>query len=193
MIAKTKFFDLTAPFYEWVHFSGQKKTLEFFIREKFLRPDYDVIDLAGGTGRVAEKIVPLVRSVTVVDASEPMLAVCRKKGVNAIAGFAEKIPFADDSVDRIIVIDAFHHFQDQIAALNEMHRVLKPGGQVFIEEVSPGSLFGKSLEFAENVLGMGSRFHLPENLAEIGAEVFENPEIRRLNGIFYAMILKKNL
>lgn len=193
MEAKVKFFDMTAPVYEWLHFSGQKKTLVFFSDSGFLRPTDDVIDLAGGTGRVAEKIVPFVRSITVVDASEPMLAVCRKKGVKAIAGFAEKIPFADASVDRIIVIDAFHHFQDPAASLEEMYRVLKPGGQIFIEEVNPASLFGKFLKFAENVLGMGSRFYLPEKLAEISSAVFQKPEIIRLNRIFYALILKKNL
>jgi SAM-dependent methyltransferase len=46
---------------------------------------------------------------------------------------ARKLPFADNSFDRILSISVFEHVQDLGVALAEMYRVLRPGGYLFTE------------------------------------------------------------
>jgi len=46
--------------------------------------------------------------------------------------FQAGIPSADDSFDKALSIESFYYYPDQGAALNELRRVLKPGGRFFI-------------------------------------------------------------
>lgn len=65
-----------------------------------------------------------------VDASPEMLDVARGKlpDVELREGRAEALPFDDESFDYVSCNFAFHHFEDKHAALDEMRRVLRPGG-----------------------------------------------------------------
>ena len=47
------------------------------------------------------------------------------------------IPYDDNTFDRIICFDSFHHVRDQNLALKEFYRVLKPGGRVAMLEPAP--------------------------------------------------------
>ena len=55
-------------------------------------------------------------------------------GVDLIINL-EKIPFQDNSIGTAICIDTLEHVQDVKQAVNEMHRVLKPGGLIIISSV----------------------------------------------------------
>src|SRR6476469_1283391 len=93
------------------------------------RPVRDVLDLAAGTGKLTEGLLPLGLTVTAVEPDDGMRAELsdRFPQVNALAGAAEEIPLAAGSVDAVLVGQAFHWF-DQPAALGEIARVLRPGG-----------------------------------------------------------------
>ena len=92
-------------------------------------PVHDVLDLAAGTGALASGLVSGGWSVAAVEPDLEMLAELRHRlpGVSAVAGTAEAIPLADDSVDAVLVGTAFHWF-DTGRALPEIARVLRPGG-----------------------------------------------------------------
>jgi ubiquinone/menaquinone biosynthesis C-methylase UbiE len=47
------------------------------------------------------------------------------------------LPLDDESVDRIVCYDSFHHVADQAATLREFHRVLVPGGRIAFHEPGP--------------------------------------------------------
>ncbi len=95
------------------------------------RPVREVLDLAAGTGKLTEGLVSLGLSVTAVEPDRGMLAELSRRlpSVTTLTGTAERIPLPDASVDAVLVGQAFHWF-DVDLALGEIDRVLRPGGVV---------------------------------------------------------------
>jgi SAM-dependent methyltransferase len=75
-------------------------------------------------------------------------------------GIAERIPFGDNSFDAVFVYGVLHHMptdkKNYIMACDEMLRILKPGGHLFIMEPGRYSFF-RMMEIASKMLGMFSR------------------------------------
>ena len=94
-----------------------------------LGPDTDVLDLAAGTGKLTRQLVATGASVVAVEPSEGMRErlVASLPGVPALDGTGEAIPLPDGTVDLVTVGQAFHWFRTA-DALDEIHRVLRPGG-----------------------------------------------------------------
>ena len=88
-----------------------------------------MLDLAAGTGKLTRQLVPLGARVVAVEPIDAMRAELERAvpGVEALAGTAEAIPLAEQSVDAVTCAQAFHWFRpDQ--AVREIRRVLRPGG-----------------------------------------------------------------
>lgn len=90
-----------------------------------------VLELGAGTGKLTVELVALGHDVHATDPDEAMLDRLREKvpAARTTVASAEQIPLVDNSVDVVVVAQAFHWF-DLDAALPEMARVLKPGGHV---------------------------------------------------------------
>jgi demethylmenaquinone methyltransferase/2-methoxy-6-polyprenyl-1,4-benzoquinol methylase len=98
-----------------------------------------IVDLAGGTGDVAALMAGPERQVTVVDPSEPMMAVGRARGncdLDWRVGAAEKLPLEDASVDTLTMAFGIRNVTQLEPALAEILRVLKPGGRFLCLEFS---------------------------------------------------------
>lgn len=96
-----------------------------------------VLDVACGTGALAlaaAKRVGANGSVVGLDLNEEMLAVARRKHarVDWKNGRAESLPFENASFDRVVSQFGFMFFDDHLAALREMLRVLRPGGRLVV-------------------------------------------------------------
>jgi SAM-dependent methyltransferase len=106
-----------------------------------LRDGARVVDIAGGVGTYASRIVR-ARPVEVVglDISEVMIEGRRDDPllVENVVGDMEQLPFADGSFDACLFVAALHHVPDPLRALQEAFRVLRPGAQLFAFE--PASL-----------------------------------------------------
>ncbi len=126
-----------------------------------------VLDIGGGTGRVAQRLYEIDASVFVVDPSSKMLEGSREKCISSVRSIAEYLPFATDSVDRIYIVDAFHHFADQPRAASELMRVLRSGGRLVIEEPDIKHLLVKGVAVAEKLALMQSHFYRPADLARL--------------------------
>jgi demethylmenaquinone methyltransferase/2-methoxy-6-polyprenyl-1,4-benzoquinol methylase len=128
-----------------------------------------LLDAGGGTGRVSSQLRPLVDDLVVTDVSAGMLAQAKvKSDLQLSLAFAETLPFADGAFERVLVVDALHHFCDQRRAIGDLLRVLKPGGTLVIEEPDLNSFRVKLVAAGEKLALMRSHFYYP---AEIRAMV----------------------
>lgn len=123
-----------------------------------------VLDLAGGTGRAGRT---LDGEVVVLDAARGMLRRASQHGLVAVQGDAARLPACDESVDAVVVVDALHHVYDAVAAVDEIRRVIRPGGVVVVREFDPTTLRGRALAAAEHAFGFESRFRSPDALAAV--------------------------
>ncbi len=115
-----------------------------------LKAGMQIVDVGVGTGLVARqaaKIVGNPANVTGVDPSVGMMNNAQvPQGVKLVQGTAEKIPFPDNSFDFLSMGYALRHISDLSVAFAEFHRVLKPGGQLCILEITcPEKRFHKML------------------------------------------------
>lgn len=111
-------------------------------------PGMRVLDVACGTGlfaREAQRRVGPQGAATGLDVNEGMLAVARREGpeIDWRQGAAERLPFEAGSFDAVGCQFALMFFEDRVAALREMRRVLRPGGRMAVAvwdsvETSPG-------------------------------------------------------
>ena len=157
-------FSLIAPFYDRIF--GRLDVTR--LRELLALPAGRLLDVGGGTGRVAATLAGEFEHVVLADPSQAMLSGARAKvGLKPARAHAERLPFADGSFDRVLVVDAFHHFAHQEQAAAEMLRVLAPGGRLVVEEMNYERLPVKLVALGEKALLMGSRFHGPDGLRRL--------------------------
>lgn len=90
-----------------------------------------VIDLGAGTGKLTRDLVAYGHNVVAVEPSGPMLVQLRQvlPSTDARQGTAESIPAEDASFDVVVMAQAFH-WVDREVAVPEIARVLRPGGRL---------------------------------------------------------------
>jgi len=100
------------------------------------------LDLGCGAGHAAYALAQGGAQVTACDLSAEMLAVVReealRRGLATLQtrqGAAERLLFADASLDLVVTRYSAHHWSYVPAALREMRRVLKPGGTLVVIDV----------------------------------------------------------
>jgi ubiquinone/menaquinone biosynthesis C-methylase UbiE len=126
-----------------------------------------LLDVGGGTGRVAVALRGLVDEIIITDISMGMLKKTPRSTLIPASCFSESLPFPDNSFERVIMVDAFHHVVDQATTACEMLRVLKPGGLLVIEEPDIGTFAVKLIAAGEKLLWMRSHFLTPAQIASL--------------------------
>ena len=127
----------------------------------------DVLDLGAGTGRLTLMLAPRVRSIHAFDVAAEMLRVCRERLV--AGGFTNwqvhvadhrQLPIADHTADLVVsgwsvaYLAVWHPdtYRDELAKwMDEMKRVLKPGGSIILfESLTTGSETPVPLDHLKN-------------------------------------------
>ena len=128
-----------------------------------------LLDLGGGTGRVALELSKLVNGYIIVDRSFEMLQQAYKKtrSLFLVQGVGENLPFRKGSIPQIFTNDTLHHIHRQDETLSNCYDSLEKGGRLTIREYDPEAWRTKFLILFEWVLMFGSKFHSPRKLAEM--------------------------
>jgi ubiquinone/menaquinone biosynthesis C-methylase UbiE len=117
----------------------------FVARALRTKPLDVVVDVGTGPGQIPVDLAaqrPALR-VIALDLSLAMLALGRAHAARGgvgnrvwfVRGNGESIPLSSHCADLVICNSTLHHFADPVRVFDEMHRVLKPGGQVLIRDL----------------------------------------------------------
>ena len=97
-----------------------------------------ILDIACGAGELSLKIAECGCEVSGIDMSEGGIdhakRLAEREGITCefVVGSAEDLPYPDGYFDKIVCSSSLEHFGDDIKALKEMNRVLKPDGSVVL-------------------------------------------------------------
>lgn len=151
-------------------------------------PDH-ALDVATGTGDLALELARQGSRVTALDFCPEMMALAQgkarrqglEKSIDFVLGDALKLPFPDNSFDRATSGFVLRNVADIFLCLQEMRRVVRPGGRVLVLELThpPAGPIALTYQFYLNVLlprlgswisGHGDAYaYLPRSLASFPA------------------------
>jgi demethylmenaquinone methyltransferase/2-methoxy-6-polyprenyl-1,4-benzoquinol methylase len=158
-------FDLVAPVYDRLVGTPDLKRLRDLLK---LPTGGHMLDAGGGTGRISLQFRNLVGQLLISDLSLQMLKRAKLKGyIWPVQAHAERLPFRSESFERILAVDALHHFCDQNEAISDLLRVLKTGGRLVIEEPDINHFAVKMVALAEKLALMRSHFRSPEEIRDM--------------------------
>jgi len=110
------------------------------INKAYLLPEMSVADIGAGSGFLSTLLVAKAAKVHLVDSSKEMLAqaklnLANHSNVEYHLAEGREIPLADQSLDAVFANMYLHHAPDPLAAIQEMARLLKPGGRLIISDL----------------------------------------------------------
>lgn len=190
------------------HASGYDRKISFFERVLFgggrewatAQAEGDVLEVAIGSGRNLPHYSPEV-SITAVELSPEMLALARERArdlgreVDLREGDAERLDFADESFDTVLITLGLCTIPDPRRAAAEAFRVLRPGGKlVLLEHVrSPSAPVRTGQRLLEPLTLRFEADHLLRDPLDYLEDVgFELKEVHRSNwGIVERLVARK--
>lgn len=166
------------------------------ISEARIEPGFEVLDLGSGTGLLTLPAAEVAKRVWALDISERMGdylgAKVRSAGlenVETVVASIESVPLVDASVDIVVSNYCFHHIPDQqkLVALQEVKRVLVPGGRLVIGDMMFSFALGDNRNrgvLKEKVRGMLAKgpagaWRLARNGARYATGRWERPATAR--------------
>jgi ubiquinone/menaquinone biosynthesis C-methylase UbiE len=124
----------------------------------YLHAGDSVLEVASGAGYLSIELAKGDRYiVTGMDISKDLVKIAKRNAeeskakVNFLQGSVSKMPFGDNEFAFIICVLAFKNFKEPVQALQEMFRVLKPGGTVLIMDLDNQATLKKTKAFAESM------------------------------------------
>ena len=121
--------------------------LETALIDRMAQPTHGqrALDVGTGTGHFASWLADRGLEVTGLDSSEAMIEVARQdRRVRWELGDATSLPFADNRFHLVLCVTALEFVADPRAALDEMYRVVAPGGRMVVAVLNRESRFGQA-------------------------------------------------
>lgn len=108
------------------------------------REDLEVLEVGCGPGGMLDNLSRYGR-VHALDIAHDAMRYCKQRGYErVVTGSGTELPFGDNLFDLVAAFDAIEHIPDDNLALREIHRVLKPGGKVFVSVPAYQFLFSQN-------------------------------------------------
>ena len=131
--------DLFLPLYDpLVRFMGFDRSRQELISQANIKPEHHILDIGCGTGSfvvLLKRQFPAAQVVGLDPDSKALRRAQNKVARAAVSvqldrGFSDELPYKQASFDRVFSSFMFHHLEedDKKQTLNELRRVLKPGG-----------------------------------------------------------------
>jgi ubiquinone/menaquinone biosynthesis C-methylase UbiE len=143
---------------------------------KYIRDGDSVLEIAPGAGYLSIEISKIGKyKITGMDISKDLVGICSKNskiaGVNIdfLQGNVSNMPFNANMFDFIICVLAFKNFKEPLKALQEMYRVLKPGGTVLIMDLNRQATMKATKKIAESMGLKGLKAYIAGALQRSGA------------------------
>jgi len=130
--------------------------------ESRFTPNSVVLDVGCGNGKNMKYFNDKC-SIVGIDKSENLTSICQSRGLNVACADVGNIPYEDNSFDYIISIAVIHHLDSEekrVEAMNEMRRVLKPGGHALVTVWA----------FESDEYSKKKKFVLGDNIVSFGKE-----------------------
>jgi ubiquinone/menaquinone biosynthesis C-methylase UbiE len=162
-----------------------------------------ILDIACGGGVLSLKIAEKGCEVYGVDLSKDAIKyaehLAEREGITCefVVGSAEDLPYPDGYFDKVICSSSLEHFKDDIRALKEMHRVLKPNGSVVLTTDSFNYPISEELKEMHREIAYVVNYYTLETLKErfeiAGFEMNRSKYLlnSRITSFFFKIGIKK--
>ncbi|MBD3403284.1 methyltransferase domain-containing protein [candidate division GN15 bacterium] len=188
-----EFYDSLAAEWDLMFTAEDLERLSHLVDTFEIEPGYDVLDLGCGTGILFDMLRRRVGpegTVTGVDFSFQMARRAHRNfpfdNVNVVDADATNLPFRADTFDMAFSFSSFDNFSDQRKALDEAHRVLKPGANFCIIYLVSSHELSDQHKQAGGVLA-GDKLPTRERMGELfDVSHFDTVRIDDQPGLYFA-------
>lgn len=118
----------------------------------------DCLEVGAGTGEIVLALKRAGHRVVATDISPNMVSEIQKKGVEAYACDAEKLPFADGTFDTVIGAEMIYYLDNPDIFLREAHRVLRPRGTLLLFSATNRAKFFDRVRGVLRMFGVGGTY-----------------------------------
>ena len=144
-----------------------------------------MLDVGCGPGNTLRRLQPWGQTFG-AEYSEVGLAVARRRGLRRlVAADSVRLPFPAESMDCVLALDVIEHIRDDVAALREAYRVLRPGGVLVLTVPAFMSLWRSH----DELYGHHRRYSKAGLLSAVRAAGFETERCEFTKCLFFFPLL----
>ena len=138
---------------------------ELLVLKRAIPKNKKGIEIGVGTGRFAQPL----NIKAGVEPSENMARVAEHRGIQVIKTVAENLPIENKSFDFALMVTTVCFLSNIPKAFSEVHRILKPQGEIILGIIDKNSALGKKYEIekAENMFYKDAHFHSTEEITKL--------------------------
>jgi SAM-dependent methyltransferase len=152
-------------------YRGRRTVISALVRRLGLPPGTEMLDAGCGSGR---NMVDLARygTVTGLELADASVHWARNRGIGEVVqGSITAAPFPDDRFDFAVCLDVLEHIDEELQALRELRRIMRPGGTLLVTVPAYQSLWSE-----HDVINHHKRRYTRATLSAVAREAGWVPE-----------------